>query len=152
MTDPYNITKRVQHLKAKRKLKGNAAWKPASVLNVPIKEPGYTYRFRLKDPENIQRVLVEGWEFVTKPSGHEAPAVDTLANMVDDTGRLKTSLTEFRELILMRLPDELKQERDEYYELVTETQHVTPEKFRDHTSEVLAQMGIDDKSLYNVIE
>ena len=146
--------KRLAELMAKRKAKGNKSWKPAILLDVPIKEAGFRYRWRLKDPDNVQRALQEGWEVVQKKTGHKGPAVDPVIDIIDDTGKLKTSLTEFRELILMRLPEDIAVERDEYYEIQTESQNITPAKFKAHTAGLFDENNLDSSTLYspNVIE
>lgn len=147
--------KRLAELMAKRRAKGNKSWRPAILLDVPNKDRNWRYRWRLKDEDNIQKALHEGWEFVTKPVGFETPAVDTAVDVVDNTSRVKTSLTEFRELVLMRMHEDVAAERDEYFEIQTESQNITPAKFRQYVSDEMSKAGIDSSgNLYtpNVIE
>lgn len=140
--------KRLAELLQKRKAKGNKSWKPAILLDVPNKRAGFRYRWRLRETDNIQKALQEGWEFENRPSGHVAPAVDPAVDIVDETGRLKTSLTEFRELVLMRLPEEIAVERDEYYEIQTEAQNITPDKFRQYAADQFIGADLDASALY----
>jgi len=84
-------------------------WQPASVLTVTGKKPGYHYNWVLNTPEAIYRSIEEG---------HEVDQDETCcANMVrktDPTGRW--SNVKIRgDLILMRMPEEVKKSRDAYF-------------------------------------
>jgi hypothetical protein len=92
--------------------KGKRSWKPAQKLSVNVTQD-VTNKFRLrwrdKDPQNLQRAEAEGWEYIHSTKGakaeHENPG---------DSNPL-TSTTEYRELVLMGLPKDLAEARDEYY-------------------------------------
>lgn len=99
--------------------KGKRSWKPAQKLSVNVPQ-NVTNKFRLrwrdKDPQNLQRAEAEGWEYITPGKGakaeHENPG---------DSNPL-TSTTEYRELVLMGLPKDLGEARDEYYAERTRSQ------------------------------
>lgn len=92
--------------------KGKPTWKPAKRLSVNVKQPvrdKFRLRWREKDAQNLQRAQAEGWEFIDPSKGvkaeHENPG---------DSNPL-TSTTEYRELVLMGLPKDLAEARDEYF-------------------------------------
>ena len=98
--------------------KGKPSWKPAAALKAkPI--PGYRTRWTHKDPINIQRKEAEGWVMVNSETGltseHEHPE-DI------ESGTPVTSVTEYRELVLMALPEEDGQARDAYFTEQTDKQ------------------------------
>ena len=106
-------TPRVEILKALGiEKKGKRSWKPAQKLSVNVPQ-SVTNKFRLrwrdKDAQNLQRAEAEGWEYIHASKGakaeHENPG---------DFNPL-TSTTEYRELVLMGLPKDLAEARDEYY-------------------------------------
>ncbi len=92
--------------------RGRRSWKPAQLLTVRNRTPGYGYRWVDKDADNIRRKEEEGWIKVTKTSGlageHERP------EGVEDGGPLCSDDTEYRELVLMAMPDEIALDRKEY--------------------------------------
>jgi len=94
----------------KRVKKGNSSWKPSSVTDVVGKDPNYRYRWVNKDPDNMAKKEAEGWE---KVNGLQAESVDTLDPSKD--GHKMTSVIEKRDVILQRIPEDLAQERDAYY-------------------------------------
>ena len=100
------------------KKKGKPSWKPAGTLEVFQKKPGFRYRWCDKDPQNIQRKVAEGWRHVNRETGlpveHENPDGETL-----------TSSTEYRELVVMALPEDVAQERDAYFREKTRAQTVS---------------------------
>ncbi len=149
-TDEATVARRIQAALKARKAKGNKAWKPAVQLDVQGKDPNFRYRWRLNDPEHIQRAQLEGWEFDQKKTGTDKTGKIDTAQVVDDVseGRLKTSLSKYRELILMRLPEELAKERDEYFQLQTDQQVITPKAFKRHTAKMALEAAMDyDESL-----
>ncbi len=79
--------------------KGKSSWKPASLNEFNDKEDGYRYRMARKDPENLARKASEGWETVSKVNSPDTKHVDA-----------------GRDWILQRIPEELAQERDAYYQ------------------------------------
>ncbi len=102
---------------------GRRSWKPAQLLTVKNKTPGYGYSWVEKDSDNVRRKLEEGWVHVTKTAGfsdvtHERP------EGVEDGGPMCSDDTEYRELVLMAMPDDIVEARKEYQaEKVREATH-----------------------------
>jgi len=91
--------------------KGYSSWKPASLNTFSDKEPGYRYRMSRKDQDNLAKKEQEGWETV---SGiHSSDTAHQDPNRIEH-GKSLTSVTEGRDWILQRIPEELAQKRDEY--------------------------------------
>lgn len=95
------------------KKKGNSSWKPAKKLDVRMSDEvkgKFRIRWRDNDKQNIQKALAEGWEFIDPVKGvraeHDNPG---------DSNPLG-STTEYRELVLMGLPEDVARERDQYFE------------------------------------
>ena len=86
-------------------------WKPASILPQLKARHGFTARWVRNDPGNIQRKMAEGW-LLMKPEDNvgtpiiqaETPEANPLASEI-----------RYRDSIAMMLPDEAKQDREEYY-------------------------------------
>jgi hypothetical protein len=99
--------------------KGKPTWKPAAMLDVVDKKKGFRMRWASNDPLNLQRKKAEGWVMANKETGidaeHEHPEKT-------GDGHSMTSVTEYRDLVLMALPEELGKARDEYIEERTELQ------------------------------
>jgi hypothetical protein len=100
------------------KKKGFKVWRPASLLEVRNREPGYHYRWVNKEPLNISKKLAEGWEFAEKEE------------LVGEDGRVKERVTEYRTLVLMKIDEETRQAREEYYSAETDRQSVLTPKQR----------------------
>lgn len=85
-------------------------WQPARMLDVGAKEDGFRYRWRNNDPAMMEKAKAEGWAVVdtTDTSFHKHP------RSVDDGSPLGSAKT-YRELVLMRTPEENALARDEYY-------------------------------------
>lgn len=91
--------------------KGKTSWKPASVTDVVDKEDGYRYRWSNKDADNLHRKQAEGWETVSPLSSDKAsPAEERFQD-----GKKLTSINEKHDCVLQRIPEELAQERDAYF-------------------------------------
>lgn len=99
-----------------RPKKGKKTWKPAQRLSVVKKQPGLRYRWCDKDPDNLYRKQVEGWQFADRMKGvvaeHERP------EHVRD-GQPLQGAKEYRDLALMVLDEETGQARDRYFEELT---------------------------------
>lgn len=103
----------------KTEKKGKPSWRPASMLDVPDKMPGFRPRWCSNDPLNLQRKKAEGWIPATEINGirmtHDHP--DKMGD-----GHPLTSVTEYRDMILMALPEDLAEARDEYFQQKTDAQ------------------------------
>lgn len=92
--------------------KGNSTWKPANVLDVFDKEPGYRYRVAEKSPRNIAKKQREGWEIV---SGIQSPTTGNNTGNYMDKGKPMTSVLEGYDYVIMRIPEELALQRDDFF-------------------------------------
>ena len=100
----------MEQRKPGRPKKGNKSWKPASQLDLAHKNPEYGYRFCRKDDENINRKLMEGWEFVNDI---------TDSNVQLDTKEPTNPVTggkNVRELVVMRMHKDDIEARKAYYD------------------------------------
>jgi len=92
--------------------KGREPWKPAQLLSVRDKTPGFRYRWCDKDMDNIRRKEEEGWIKVSSTTSlkgeHDRPV-----NTVDGAPLCRDGV-DYREVILMALPEERGLARDEY--------------------------------------
>lgn len=95
-----------------RPKKGKPTWKPAAMLDVAEKVPGFRLRWASNDSLNLQRKQSEGWVFATEITG-----VDAKHDHPEKTGdgHSMTGVTEYRDLVLMALPDDLAEARDAYF-------------------------------------
>lgn len=108
----------------KRIKKGKKSWKPASMLEVDFPEvEGYRLRWCDKDPGRIAKKEREGWTMVNKITGLTVEHVEP--GKIHDGSKL-TSLQEYRDLVLMAIPEEHAQARDEYYQEKTNQQTLAP--------------------------
>lgn len=92
--------------------KGNSSWKPASLNDFTNKEEGFRYRMSRKDPNNLAKKAQEGWENV---SAVTSPNIQHEETNRLDLGKAISSVQEGHDWILQRLPEELAQGRDDYY-------------------------------------
>ena len=103
-----------------KKKKGKPSWDEASTLLVynkdgslfEEKDDGFVYRWEVNDPPRIQIQQARGWEIVSGVS-NDSTTRGTAADTVEDAKPL-TSVDEYRELIKMRLPRALAEERRQY--------------------------------------
>jgi len=89
-------------------------WAPAELLPEPDKQAGYAYRWirvstlNSADPRNLSAKMREGWEPVRL---EEQPKFQLLA---DPNSRYKDNI-EIGGLLLCKAPEELVEQRNEYY-------------------------------------
>jgi len=89
-------------------------WRPAELLPEPDKQSGYKYRWirvsmnGQSDQRNLSRALREGWEPVRS---EEQPKMQLL---IDPNSRFKDNI-EIGGLILCKTPEELVDQRNQYY-------------------------------------
>lgn len=89
-------------------------WKPSRVLDIPqhLKVKGFTYRWASKNQVGrIQKLISEGWEIDTELSKKLSTS---LPKTVIDGSPLDGTVQR-RELIVMRIPDEMAVARRAYY-------------------------------------
>ena len=96
--------------------KGNHSWRPHRTLNVRKKADGKRLRWVNTDPANIEKKQAEGWVFSqTEDTAHDRPKGV-------DHGKQVGSLKQYRDLVLMEMPEDMAVARNEYYSDVTKRQ------------------------------
>ena len=92
----------------------NVSWKPARVLDIPshLKDKAFTYRWVDGSSIRINQLLSEGW-IVDKQLATKILEMNK-SKTIDDGEPLDSTL-KVRELVLMKLPMELKAARDAFY-------------------------------------
>jgi len=101
-----------------REVQARAVYAPPSSLPDPTPEPGYVYRWiathvlGVADHTNASRKMREGWVPV-KAADHPELML---------AGNAKTGNVEIGGLMLCKMPAEMSQARDEYYEAQTRAQ------------------------------
>ena len=97
------------------------AWTPPQLLPSPIPQPGWVFRWirtammGQADPTNTSSKLREGWEPV-KAEDHPE-----LMMQADQNSRFKGNI-EIGGLLLCKAPQEMADQRDEYYRRQTQAQ------------------------------
>jgi hypothetical protein len=91
--------------------KGNASWRPAKTLEVKHQRPGFRQRWVNTDPANVQKKQAEGW--VYSKEEHDRPKGV-------DHGKNLGTVSQYRDLVLMEIPEETAQARAEYYRQETQ--------------------------------
>lgn len=86
--------------------KGAKSWRPSGLLPVSGKDPNFVYRWVRK--RTLDKKVDEGWIFV--PKGEVNAPMTTVMD-----GKSSDSTIQKRELILMKLPKHMNEERKEYY-------------------------------------
>lgn len=108
--------KKVEQQAAPAKKKGNASWQ-VPTGEVLQKEKGYGYRWTAES--EIPGRLQEGWTLVQAKPG-EATFVDGKDKVFGGT-RLDTVMAK-KDRVLMRMPDEMIEQRNSYYNKRAENQ------------------------------
>ncbi len=135
--------------------KGKQSWKPASLLDVINKEDGYRYRWVNKDPQNLFNKKHEGWETVSGLTFDRSKQPEDVKRMTD--GANMGSTLEKHDSVLMRLPEELAVERDDYYNnesarrIAGITSHVKKEA-KKHGTETHGEITISSRHGTEIVE
>jgi len=97
--------------KAKKVAKGTRSWKPAAPLAIKSRDPNYRIKWVHTDAANVLRKKAEGWAMAdTGDARHARPG--SVESGAGDGG----SITEFRDMVLMKMPESMARERDAYYQ------------------------------------
>lgn len=94
----------------KPKKKGNRSWRPAAPLGLKAKNPNFRMKWGHTDPARMMRAQAEGW--VPADPGD---AVHDRPSGVDAGKGAPSSITEYRDMVLLKMPEEMAKERDAYY-------------------------------------
>lgn len=106
--------------KKKEVKKGRPSWDESSTLLVYNKtgdlfsrgDDGFVYRWEENDPPRIQIQKARGWEIVSEVAN--VGVVRGIDGDTVDDGTPLTTVQEYRELVLMRLPEELAKDREQH--------------------------------------
>lgn len=97
--------------------KGNRSWTPAAPLAIRSKDPASRLRWVHTDPANMLKKRAEGWEAASR---HDA--VHDRPNGVDSGAGAPAGVLEYRDMVLMKMPEEMARERESYYREVSQQQ------------------------------
>ena len=120
---------------------GKKSWKPAKMLDVLDKVAGYRYRWCDKDPASLDKKQAEEWQFVKGRTAKLDASTDA-AKDIEGADKSLTSITEYRELVLMRLDEETAEARDEYYNNLNNKQAAVSPKERVKSMAQSANMRV----------
>lgn len=116
--------------------RGKPTWKPANMLDLKGKKAGFRYRFCDADPAKLRRREDEGWVYVTRETGHgEVSHADP--ELVHG-GSPPDGTVSYRDMVVMALPEEIAQQRDEYYKSINDA---ALQQVYDQGKEKLAGVG-----------
>lgn len=133
--------------------KGNSTWKPANVLDVFDKEPGYRYRVAEKSSRNLAKKQREGWEIVSGVTDQNTG--NNTGNYLDK-GKPLTSVLEGYDYVIMRIPEEIAQERDAYFNVensrrISALKRKAGEEFAKEGAPIHGSITLERKGIRNVI-
>jgi hypothetical protein len=96
---------------AKPVKKGTRSWAPSAPLGIKSRDPAYRLRWVNTEPSNMLRKRSEGWEPATR---HDA--VHDRPSGVESGAGTPAGVLEYRDMVLMKIPEEMAQERAAYYQ------------------------------------
>jgi len=108
-------TKRLARSEETRDSATRRAWKPADLLPEPTRQPGWEYKWIRKsmmgvaDPTNVSRSMREGWE-TCRAEDHPELMLSV------DADAKNSGLIEIGGLILCKIPQEMFDQRQRYYQ------------------------------------
>lgn len=126
--------------------KGRKSWSPAQKLAITDQDPGFRYRWCEKDQANLDKKLAEGWAFVDPTKGLKA---DHLRPEHVSDGKPQQGAKEYRELVLMALPEEVAQARDRYFQDRTDQQTLgLNAELRRDLKDAARKHGVESAEVY----
>lgn len=90
--------------------KGARSWVPAAPLGIKAKDPTNRLRWVHAEPANMLKKRAEGWERATR-----SDAVHDRPNGVESGVGAPADVLEYRDMVLMKLPEDVAREREAYY-------------------------------------
>lgn len=93
--------------------KGTASWRPHKTLEVKKTRAGFRQRWVNTDPANLEKKQAEGWVF-SKAEHDRAKSVEVGKNL--------GTVQQYRDLVLMEIPEETVDARAAYFNRETESQ------------------------------
>lgn len=95
----------------KPKKTGTRSWAPAAPLGIRSSNPDYRVKWVYTDPANMMRKRAEGW--VPADVGD---AIHDRPHGVETGKGAPSGVLEYRDMILMKIPEEMARERADYYD------------------------------------
>lgn len=134
--------------------KGNPTWRPANVDEIIDKEAGYRYRKINSDARNLAKKEAEGWVVVSDVEGSKTH-VESGYGRIND-GKSLTSVRGGYDYVLARMPEDLAQERDAYFnkESARRVQALRKQTKRDLSGDapVHGSISIEKRGIRTVIK
>jgi len=97
--------------------KGNRRWAPAAPLGIKAKDPSNRLRWVHAEPANMLKKRAEGWE-----QASVGDAVHDRPNGVESGSGTPAGVLEYRDMVLMKMPEEMAREREAYYRNASQEQ------------------------------
>ena len=97
--------------------KGNRSWTPAAPLGIKAKDPSNRLRWVHAEPANMLKKRAEGWE-----QADVGDAVHDRPNGVESGSGTPAGVLEYRDMVLMKMPEEMAREREAYYRNASQEQ------------------------------
>jgi len=96
-------------------------WVPASLLDTidGLDRERFAYRWTSKDPSIIRKRIAEGWTFVKEADGDHVLHRRSKDRSLED-GSALTSETEYRDVVMMKLPMARANARRRYFQKKTD--------------------------------
>jgi hypothetical protein len=106
-------------MKGRKKVakKGNRSWSPAAPLGIKAKDPSNRLRWVHAEPANMLKKRAEGWE-----QADVGDAVHDRPNGVESGSGTPAGVLEYRDMVLMKMPEEMAREREAYYRNASQEQ------------------------------
>jgi hypothetical protein len=106
-------------MKGRKKVakKGNRSWRPAAPLGIKAKDPSNRLRWVHAEPANMLKKRAEGWE-----QADVGDAVHDRPNGVESGSGTPAGVLEYRDMVLMKMPEEMAREREAYYRNASQEQ------------------------------
>lgn len=90
--------------------KGSRSWVPAAPLGIKSRDPAARLRWVSTESANMLKKRAEGWEMASKNDAvHDRP------NGVESGVGTSAGVLEYRDMVLMKIPEEMARAREDYY-------------------------------------
>jgi hypothetical protein len=90
--------------------KGNRSWAPAAPLGIKSRDPSNRLRWVHAEPANMLKKRAEGWE-----PAKLGDAIHDRPSGVESGAGTPAGVLEYRDMVLMKMPEEMALEREAYY-------------------------------------
>jgi hypothetical protein len=100
-----------------KKTKGTRSWAPAAPLDIKSADPNFRLKWVHVDAANMMRKRAEGWV-----NADHGDATHNRPHGVESGKGGPSSVVEYRDMVLMKIPEEMALARAEYYEAQAQKQ------------------------------